>query len=119
MDCTQKKTSFKTNGLGKYPLYFEICLTYTLLSDLVNIYFRFGKIFISQGVVFIYTLASNLVDIHFINSGTWKHTLYLGIQLTDTYTFYFGMSVNITGTLYLLKLTININFIMGLDKHTP
>lgn len=81
-----------------------------------TLYFRFGEIFISQGVVYIYTLAWNLVDIHNINSGTWKHTLYLGIQLNRH--LYFGMSVNINGTLYLLKLTININFIMGLDKHT-
>lgn len=47
MDYTQKKTSFKTNGLGKYPLYFEIWLTYTLLSDLV-------KYLIHRGVVNIY-----------------------------------------------------------------
>lgn len=51
------KKDSKTIGLGKYPLYFEIWLTYTLLSDLVNIYYTLDLVkYLFHREWYIYTL---------------------------------------------------------------
>lgn len=95
-----------TFRFGEHILYFH--------ADLVNIYYplRFGKILFHRGVVNIYTLAWKLVDIYiilFVGLGNIHFSL--GFNKQTLVLFYFGMSVNITGTLYLPKLTININLI--------